>query len=46
MKFLGEILERPDYERPYILLVCGYPADGVTVPDIKRRELDEIANFV
>ena len=46
MKFLSEILERPDYERPYILLVCGYPAADARVPDIERLDLDEIANFV
>ncbi len=46
MKFLAEILERPAYERPYLLLVCGYPADDVMVPDIKRRKLDEISTFI
>ncbi len=46
MKFLGEILQRPDYERPYLLLVCGYPADDVMVPDIERRSLEEISTFV
>lgn len=46
MKFLSEILQRPGYERPYLLLVCGYPADGVMVPDIKRRPLEEISTFV
>jgi len=46
MKFLKELLERPSYERPYLLLVCGYPADDAVVPDIKRRGLDEISSFV
>jgi len=46
MKFLGEVLERPAYERPYMLLVCGYPAGNVMVPDIKRRELHEISTFI
>ena len=46
MKFLGEILGRPPHERPYILLICGYPADGARVPDIRRRELEEISTFV
>jgi iodotyrosine deiodinase len=45
MKFLSEILKRPSYERPYILLVCGYPADDVMVPNIKRRTLQEICTF-
>jgi len=46
MKFLGEILGRPSYERPYMLLVCGYPSDDVMVPNIKRRTLQEICTFV
>ncbi len=46
MKFLGEILQRPAYERPYLLLVCGYPSDDVMVPNIKRRSLDDICTFI
>ena len=46
MKFLSEILERPSYERPYLLLVCGYPSDDVLVPNIKRRPLPEICTFI
>ncbi|MCA9751702.1 MAG: nitroreductase family protein, partial [Gemmatimonadetes bacterium] len=46
MGFLREILERPKNERPYILFPVGYPADEVTVPDLRRKPLDEIADFV
>ena len=46
MKFLSDILERPDNERPFLLLVCGYPAENVTVPNIKRQRLETIASFV
>ena len=46
MKFLNQILKRPPQERAMILLVCGYPADGVKVPDIKRKTLQEIATFI
>jgi nitroreductase len=41
MGFLNEILERPPNERPFLLLVAGYPADGALVPDISRKSLDE-----
>ena len=34
MKFLNRILNRPDHERPYLLLAVGYPADDARVPDI------------
>ena len=46
MKFLNRILDRPDNERPFLLLVVGYPAPGAEVPDIRRKSLDEIATFV
>jgi iodotyrosine deiodinase len=43
MGFLSKVLGRPAHERPYLLLVVGYPADGVRVPDIGRKPLDAIA---
>jgi iodotyrosine deiodinase len=46
MKFLNEILGRPKNERPFLLLVVGYPAEGARVPDIRRKELDEFASWV
>ena len=45
MRFLNEILERPDNERPFLILVVGYPAEDAVVPDIGRKSLDEIASF-
>lgn len=42
MKFLGEILRRPEYERPYLLIPVGYPADGCRVPAIVRKPLSQI----
>ena len=46
MKFLNEILGRPKTERPFLLLVTGYPADDAEVPDIQRKSLDEFASFI
>lgn len=46
MKFLNEILGRPKSERPFLLLVVGYPADDAKVPDIKRKSLEEFASFI
>ena len=46
MKFLNEILGRPNSERPFLLLVVGYPADDAAVPDIQRKGLDEYASFI
>jgi iodotyrosine deiodinase len=46
MGFLNEILERPTQERPFLLLVVGYPADQARVPAITKKTLEEIATFV
>ena len=46
MKFLNEILGRPKSERPFLLLVVGYPAGDARVPDIKRKALEEFTSWV
>ena len=46
MKFLNEILDRPKSERPFLLLVTGYPADDAEVPDINRKSLEEFTSFI
>ena len=42
MGFPSEILERPDNERPFLLIPVGYPAEDCDVPDLQRKELSEI----
>ncbi|MAO66547.1 MAG: nitroreductase family protein [Balneola sp.] len=46
MGFLNEIMGRPSHEKPFLLLVVGYPEDGVQVPDISKKSLEEIASFI
>jgi nitroreductase len=46
MKFLNEILGRPKSERPFLLLVVGYPDENAVVPDIRRKDLPEYTSFV
>ena len=46
MKFLNEILGRPKSERPFLLLVVGYPAEGAKVPDIQRKSLDKFTSWI
>jgi iodotyrosine deiodinase len=46
MGFLTEVCGRPDSEKPVILLVVGHPAKNAQVPDIERKQLDEVAIFV
>jgi iodotyrosine deiodinase len=44
--FLNQMLERPENERPFLVLVVGYPADEARVPDIARKPLDETTTFL
>ena len=46
MKFLNEILGRPENERPFLLLVAGFPAPDAAVPDISKKSLNQIATFL
>ena len=45
MSFLNQILNRPAHERPFLLLVTGYPNDDAEVPAITKKPFDEIASF-
>ena len=42
MGFLQRLLGRPENERPYLLIPVGYPARDCLVPDLVRKELDEV----
>lgn len=46
MGFLREVLDRPRSERPFLILVTGYPDDAATVPDIGRKTLDQVVTWV
>lgn len=45
MRFLNRILQRPSNEKPFMILVVGYPSETSTVPDLEKKSLDEIADF-
>ena len=45
MKFLTQLLKRPENERAFLLLPVGYPEQPVFVPDLKRKNLNEVAVF-
>ncbi|OJU65797.1 MAG: hypothetical protein BGO01_02490 [Armatimonadetes bacterium 55-13] len=46
MTFLREICQRPENEKPFVLLPVGYPAPDCHVPDLQRKPLEEIAVFL
>ena len=46
MGFLNQILGRPANERPFLLLVVGYPAKDVAVPDIEKKSLPNVSSWL
>lgn len=46
MKFLNEILGRPHNEKPFLVLVVGYPAENAMVPDIVKKGLEEVTTYL
>jgi len=46
MGFLNQLLSRPVQERPFLILVVGYPGDDATVPTLTKKTLEVIATFV
>jgi iodotyrosine deiodinase len=42
MRFLAELLQRPENERAFCLIPVGYPAEDAVVPDLTRKPLEEI----
>lgn len=42
MNFLQKILNRPENEKPFLLIPVGYPADDVQVPDLQRKGKDDV----
>lgn len=45
MGFLTRILERPENERPFILIPVGYPTEDAEVPTLTKKSLDEISEL-
>ncbi len=45
MNFLTKLLDRPENEKPFLLIPVGYAADDVQVPDLSRKTIEEIAQF-
>ena len=45
MTFLSRVLERPESEKPVMVVVTGYPSRDARIPRLSRKPLDEIATF-
>ncbi|MBO6795263.1 MAG: nitroreductase family protein [Balneolaceae bacterium] len=46
MGFLNQIMQRPSHEKAFLLLVVGFPAENVEVPNIQKKALSEISTFL
>ncbi|MCB0409366.1 MAG: nitroreductase family protein [Flavobacteriales bacterium] len=42
MNFLTKLLNRPENERPFLLIPVGYPSKDAKVPDIQRKALKDV----
>jgi iodotyrosine deiodinase len=45
MNFISKALNRPENEKPYLLLPIGYALETATVPDLERKSLEQIAIY-
>ena len=45
MNFIAQALDRPDNERPFLLVPVGYPSKNAEVPDLKRKSKDEVIEY-
>ena len=45
MNFISKALNRPNNEKPYLLLPIGYALETATVPDLERKSLEQIAIY-
>jgi len=45
MNFISKALNRPENEKPYLLLPIGYALETTTVPDLERKSLEQIAIY-
>ena len=46
MGFLNQILSRPSNERPFLILVVGYPAKDAVLPKITKKSLKDVTEFI
>ena len=45
MNFLRDILERPKHEHAMLLMPVGYPAKKAKVPNLSRKEMNEVIKW-
>ena len=46
MRFLNQLLDRPDTDRPFLILVAGYPSEKAQVPKLDKHPLEDHTTFI
>jgi len=46
MRFLNEILGRPVHEKPYLILVVGYPESDAKVPVLSKKSFEQSCEII
>jgi nitroreductase len=46
MGFLNDICGRPENEKPYLILVTGFPAENCQVPVIEKKSLEAVSVWI
>ena len=48
MTFLSKVCNRSDNERPYMLIIAGYPAEDASIPHhaTTKKSINDIATFL
>lgn len=45
MNFIAQVLDRPENERPYLLIPVGFPAENAAVPDLERKGTSAVIHY-
>lgn len=46
MRFLSDLLNRPEQERPFLLFPVGFPAKDAQVPRLSRKPLSQVSVWI
>lgn len=45
MNFIAKALDRPDNEKPFLLIPVGHPATDAEVPDLTRKPIEQVIHY-
>lgn len=45
MNFISKALNRPENERPFLLIPVGHPSENAEVPNLTRKTIDQVIHY-